>query len=132
MVGIRSFPFGMAYFQVLLLLVSGKDISDITIWQYLVANNHPGYNYAHNMRGIYDVQSLNAFVEVNPATMRGQEQTCVTCPSLVGVEPKIGVGLTPQIIHFNRVFHEINHPFWGKPPPIFWFNTLVIHSVASF
>ena len=25
------------------------------------------------MRGIYDVQSLNAFVEVNPATMRGQE-----------------------------------------------------------
>lgn len=42
------------------------------MWQYLVAN-HPGYNYAHNMRGIYDVQSLNAFVEVNPATMRGQE-----------------------------------------------------------
>lgn len=35
--------------------------------------NHSGYNYAHNMRGIYDVQSLNAFVEVNPATMRGQE-----------------------------------------------------------
>lgn len=24
------------------------------------------------MRGIYDVQSLNAYVEVNPATMRGQ------------------------------------------------------------
>ena len=21
----------------------------------------------------------------------------------------------PQIIHFNRVFHEINHPFWGTP-----------------
>ena len=20
---------------------------------------------------------------------------------------------SPQIIHFNRVFHEINHPFWG-------------------
>lgn len=32
-----------------------------------------GYNYSKNMRGIYDVQSLNAFVEVNPATMRGQE-----------------------------------------------------------
>lgn len=31
------------------------------------------YNYSKNMRGIYDVQSLNAFVEVNPATMRGQE-----------------------------------------------------------
>ena len=27
------------------------------------------------------------------------------------VEPKIA----PQIIHFNRVFHEINHPFWGTP-----------------
>ncbi len=23
-----------------------------------------------------------------------------------------------QIIHFNRVFHEINHPFWGYP--YFW------------
>ena len=34
----------------------------------------------------------------------------------MGVEPKIGVVLPPQIIHFNRVFHEINHPFWGFPP----------------
>ena len=25
----------------------------------------------------------------------------------------------PQIIHFNRVFHYIHHPFWG-PTPIFW------------
>ena len=25
----------------------------------------------------------------------------------------------PQIIHFNRVFHEINHPFWGFSP-YFW------------
>ena len=24
-------------------------------------------------------------------------------------------GKTPQIINFNRVFHEINHPFWGTP-----------------
>ena len=22
-------------------------------------------------------------------------------------------GKTPQIIHFNRVLHAINHPFWG-------------------
>ena len=28
-------------------------------------------------------------------------------------------GKTPQIIHFNRVFHEINHPFWGVFPPLF-------------
>ena len=27
---------------------------------------------------------------------------------------KIGV-ITPQIIHFNGVFHEINHPFWDTP-----------------
>ncbi|CAJ1355738.1 unnamed protein product [Effrenium voratum] len=31
------------------------------------------YNYAQNMRGTFDVQSLNAYVDVNPATMRGQE-----------------------------------------------------------
>mmetsp|Transcript_6387 Transcript_6387/g.11682 ORF Transcript_6387/g.11682 Transcript_6387/m.11682 type:complete len:326 (+) Transcript_6387:94-1071(+) len=31
------------------------------------------YNYQTNLRSIYDVLSLNAYVEVNPATMRGQE-----------------------------------------------------------
>ena len=28
-------------------------------------------------------------------------------------------GFSPQIINFNRVFHEINHPFWGFSP-YFW------------
>ena len=28
-------------------------------------------------------------------------------------------GGTPQIIHFDRVFHETNHPFWGFSP-YFW------------
>ena len=33
----------------------------------------------------------------------------------IGVSnPKIG-GFTPQIIHFNRVFHYFHHPFWGFP-----------------
>ena len=27
-----------------------------------------------------------------------------------------------QIIHFNRIFHEINHPFWGKPPSSNYFQ----------
>ena len=27
-------------------------------------------------------------------------------------------GCSPQIIHFNRVFHYFHHPFWG-PTPIF-------------
>ncbi|CAE7772683.1 unnamed protein product [Symbiodinium sp. CCMP2456] len=31
------------------------------------------YNYQTNMRSIFDVVSLNSYVEVNPATMRGQE-----------------------------------------------------------
>ena len=34
----------------------------------------------------------------------------------MGVSKNIGV--SPQIIHFNRGFHEINHPFWGYP--YFW------------
>ena len=29
----------------------------------------------------------------------------------MGVEPKI-VFFSPQIIHFNRVFHYFHHPFW--------------------
>ena len=28
-------------------------------------------------------------------------------------------GVSPQIIHFNRVFHYFHHPFWGSNPPIF-------------
>jgi len=24
-------------------------------------------------------------------------------------------GFSPQIIHFNRVFHYFHHPFWGSP-----------------
>ena len=33
----------------------------------------------------------------------------------MGVYPKIR-GVSPQIIHFNRVWnHEINHPFWDTP-----------------
>ncbi|CAE7233003.1 unnamed protein product [Symbiodinium pilosum] len=31
------------------------------------------YNYQTNMRSIFDLVSLNSYVEVNPATMRGQE-----------------------------------------------------------
>ena len=33
-------------------------------------------------------------------------------------------GVSPQIIHFNRVFHYFHLPFWGKTP-YFWFNTHV-------
>ena len=35
-------------------------------------------------------------------------------------------GNTPQIIHFNRVFHYFHHPFWGKTPLFlgyFWVDT---------
>ena len=35
----------------------------------------------------------------------------------IWVFPKM-VGFPPQIIHFNRVFHDFHHPFWG-PTPIF-------------
>ena len=37
----------------------------------------------------------------------------------MGVESKIGVK-PPKSSIFNRVFHEINHPFWGTP--IFGFH----------
>ena len=39
------------------------------------------------------------------------------------VFPKIGV-FTPQIMNFNRVFHELNHPFW-RCSPYFWVNTRI-------
>ena len=31
-------------------------------------------------------------------------------------------GVSPQIIHFNRVFHYFHHPFWGFYP-YFWVDT---------
>ena len=33
----------------------------------------------------------------------------------MGVEPKIGGDIPPNHPLKNRVFHEINHPFWGIP-----------------
>ena len=33
----------------------------------------------------------------------------------MGVEPKIGVFLPPQIIHLFIGFFNINHPYWGTP-----------------
>ena len=34
-------------------------------------------------------------------------------------------GKTPQIIHFNMVFHYFHHPFWGcsRCSPYFWVDT---------
>ena len=43
----------------------------------------------------------------------------------IWVFPKIWEN--PPIIHFNRVFHEINHPFWGvSKSPYFWVDMTVI------
>ena len=39
---------------------------------------------------------------------------------IIGIEEGIEwdfseIGVPPVIIHFNRIFHEINKPFWGSP-----------------
>ena len=36
----------------------------------------------------------------------------------MGVNPKI-MGNPPNHPFVHRVFHEINHPFWGVLPPLF-------------
>ena len=41
----------------------------------------------------------------------------------MGVNPKIMVPPNHPFVH--RVFHEINHPFWGVKSPYFWFNTYI-------
>ena len=43
---------------------------------------------------------------------------------------------SPQIINFDRVFHEINHPFWGTTIfgniyTSYWHNILVRHMIYS-
>jgi len=35
-------------------------------------------------------------------------------PQYMGVSENSG--FSPQIIHFNRVFHYFHHPFWGTVP----------------
>ena len=37
---------------------------------------------------------------------------------IYGCQPK-NMGVSPQIIHFNRVFQYFHHAFWGCPP-YFW------------
>ncbi len=37
----------------------------------------------------------------------------------MGVEPKIGGFLPPQIMRLNRVFPYFHHPFWGVGVPLF-------------
>ena len=39
-------------------------------------------------------------------------------------------GFSPQIIHFNRVFHYFHHPFWGKHP-YFWKHPNGHHSFMT-
>ena len=46
------------------------------------------------------------------------------------------VGFSPQIIHFNRVFHDFHHPFWGthhfrKPPVRRFHPSKKTHPVTS-
>ena len=45
----------------------------------------------------------------------------------IWVFPENG-GFSPQIIHFDRVFHYFHHPFWG-PTPIFG-NTHMEHIIG--
>ena len=39
-------------------------------------------------------------------------------------------GVSPQIIHFNRVFYYFHHPFWGVSP-YFWKRPLMMHLFFS-
>ena len=56
----------------------------------------------------------------------------------MGVEPKIGVENPPNHPFVHRVFHEINHPFWGVKFPIFgstpiwWKPVRIENSLQSF
>ena len=41
---------------------------------------------------------------------------------------------SPQIIHFNRVFHYFHHPFWGVfKSPYFWVDTQIFvgHQISA-
>ena len=86
------------------------------------------------------------------ATRRSTQRSTVASPRTIwlgmigpvfltrwGGPPKIGF-FYPQIIHFNRIFHEINHPFWvfspyswnhpgGQDFPLLWQGTNGMGSV---
>ena len=65
-----------------------------------------GFNYAQHMRGIYDVQSLNAYVEVNPATMRGQERVIVKGDGFKTVTSYYSGCLDLVCLHSLNDFHS--------------------------
>ncbi len=47
-----------------------------------------------------------------------QVYTCIRLPESTWVFPKIRVPPNHPFVH--RLFHEINHPFWGVFSPYFW------------
>ena len=52
------------------------------------------------------------------------ECTNITCKSWAQTDGCFRKWCYPQIIHFNRVFHDFHHPFWGTPI----FGNTQIHS----
>ena len=41
-------------------------------------------------------------------------------------------GFSPQIIHFNRVFHDFHHPFWGVFPLFFGVPPIYFRTKSTF
>ena len=79
-------------------------------------------NVAHELR---QLESLGCFMAAKPRDFEIERFRGVI---EMGVSKNSG---TPKSSHFNRVFHEINHPFWGFSP-YFWFNTQISKSQAMW
>ena len=46
-----------------------------------------------------------------------------TAMAMIGnVGVSLNGGFSPQIIHFNRLFHDFHHPFWGKTHHLRWYT----------
>ena len=54
-----------------------------------------------------------AITSIGSWTMNAQCHKCPFKHHHMGVS--LNGGFSPQIIHFNRVFHYFHHPFWGTP-----------------
>ena len=52
---------------------------------------------------------------------------CETC-FMLHLDVSKNSGFSPQIIHFNRVFHYFHHPFWGT---LIFGNTHLMHGYGS-
>ena len=98
--------------------IQDSQIAQIYQQTEITRNNFPTVsNTDPFLSVVIEIQTLDSLMERIQLTMTEMVNTLVFLHSKFGIFSNMGVsknrGGPPKSSIFNRVFHEINHPFWG-------------------